>query len=55
MIERDNSRWGKFRDVLAWRIANFALKYIATKWYSGMITGSIQYGLDAAVRDSKKQ
>lgn len=51
---RDDTRWGKFRDGLAVRIANFALNYIATPWYRGMISGSIILGLDTAAKESEK-
>lgn len=54
-MDRDTSRLGKFRDDLAWRIANFALNRIATPWYSAMIQGAIKYGLDAAATDTRKQ
>lgn len=47
-IERDTTRWGKFRDAIAWRICNFALDKIATPWYRGMISGSIRLGLESA-------
>lgn len=53
--EYDNTRWGKFRDGLAWRIANFALNQIATPWYRAMISGSIRLGLDAAVKESNDE
>lgn len=52
--ERDTTVWGKLRDATAWRVANFALNRIATPWYRAMISGSIIYGLDAAVKDSEK-
>ncbi len=49
------SRWGRFRDQVAWAIATFAFTVIATEWYSNMIEGSIRYGLKAAREDSMKQ
>lgn len=51
--QADNSRIGRFRDALAYRICNFALNHVATPWYAGMISGSIRLGLDAAVEESK--
>lgn len=53
-IEKDNTRLGKFRDNLAWSIANFALNHIATPWYRAMICGSIELGLDEAAKRSEK-
>lgn len=51
----DGSTWGRFRDTLAHRIANFALRWIATPWYRGMVDGSIRYGLASAARDSRAE
>ena len=51
----DKSFIGRTRDRLAWAITTFALTYIATPWYSAMISGLIRYGGDAVVRDSKKR
>lgn len=48
--KRDDSKFGRFRDVLAMNIANFALNYIATPWYRAMIDGTIRYGLQEAAR-----
>lgn len=53
-IEYDTTPWGKFRDALAWRIANFAMNRLATPWYRAMITGAINLGIDEAVERSKK-
>jgi hypothetical protein len=47
-------RVDRFRNWLAHRIANFALKRIATPWYRDMIGGSIRYGLNAAAEDSSR-
>lgn len=44
----------RLRNVLAWRIANFALDHIATKNYRDMIDGSIRYGMNSAARDARK-
>ena len=44
----DTSRRGRFRDGLAWRIATFALNWIATPWYRAMVGGAINLGLNAA-------
>lgn len=49
-IKRDTSFIGKTRDQLAWMLANFALNYIATRWYRGMIGGSIRLGLENAAK-----
>lgn len=53
-IEYDTSRWGKFRDNVAWFVTNFVLNRIATPWYRAMITGAINLGLDEAVKRSEK-
>ena len=51
---RDNSWFGRTRDRVAWAIASFALKYIATTWYEKMIEGLINYGMAASKRDSEQ-
>lgn len=51
---QDDSAWGRFRDRLAWRIANFALNEIATPWYRAMIGGSILLGLEEAAKGEQK-
>lgn len=54
-IIKDNSPWGKFRDRLAWRIANLALNHIATPWYRAMIDGTIRIGLaDARQKEARR-
>ena len=53
MIKRDESFIGRTRDRIAWGLANFALKRIATPWYRAMIGGSIILGLDAATKEQK--
>jgi hypothetical protein len=50
----DRTPIDKARDRLAWALANAALK-IGTPWYRAMIGGSIRYGLEASVRDGKKE
>lgn len=47
-MKRDETRWGRFRNWLAYKIASFALGCIATPWYAAMIGGSVRLGLDAA-------
>lgn len=49
--QRDTSRWGRFRDNIAWKLCGWLLDHVATEWYRTMIQGSILYGLDAAKRD----
>lgn len=51
--ERDKSWWGHKRDDIAFHIAVFTFKHLATKWYAAMIEGSIRLGLDAARQEAK--
>ena len=44
----DGTLIGRTRDRLAWALATFALKYVATPWYAAMLEGSIKLGLKAA-------
>lgn len=53
--EQDRSMFGRFRDHLAYVIATFALKWIATQWYEAMIAGSVRLGLDAARREARAE
>lgn len=55
LIRQSGSRLDRLRDGLAQRIANFALRHIATRWYRQMIEGSIRYGMEAAARDAQAQ
>lgn len=50
--EPSTSHWGSIRDAVAWHIAGFALRRIATPWYRAMISGSIRLGLDAARQEA---
>lgn len=53
--EPDGSAFGRFRDRLAYSIATFALKRIATPWYAAMIGGSVRLGLEAARREAREE
>lgn len=52
--KRDNSFIGRTRDHVAWMLAQFAFKYVATPWYRGMIDGSIRLGLKTAAEEELK-
>jgi len=51
----DKSSWGQFRDSLAYHLATFAFKRIATPWYAAMIEGSIRFGLESARREAYQE
>lgn len=44
-LERDKSKIGRLRDILAWRVANFMLNRVATTWYRDNVAEVIRLGL----------
>lgn len=49
-MKRDNSKVGRARDWIAWKVANFALRKIATPWFRAMVEGAIKLGLETAAK-----
>lgn len=50
----DRTPLGRLRDKVAHRVANFALRHIATPWYRAMIDGSIRVGLTMAAGERSR-
>ena len=42
------------RDLVAFRLLNWTLNWIATPWYRDWITGAMHYGLSAVARDEEE-